>query len=84
MRTSGRAFQRLVTAMEERAAEGCGGWAVQHIQAPEEADRLVAEGRRIFGREPAVLSELGPVLGTYAGPGLLGVAGLPPALLGLD
>jgi DegV family protein with EDD domain len=82
VRTSGRAFQRLVRAMEERQADGCGGWAVQYIQALDQAERLVEEGRRIFGREPAVLSELGPVLGTYAGPGLLGVAGLPPALLG--
>ncbi len=82
VRTSGKAFQRLVTAMEERASDGCGAWAVQHIQAPADAERLVAEGRRIFGCEPEVMSELGPVLGTYAGPGLLGVAGLPPALVG--
>jgi len=82
VRTSGRAFTRLVNAMHERAADGAGCWLVQHIQAPEEAERLVAEGRRIFGREPEFVSEVGPVVGTYAGPGLLGVAGLPPALLG--
>jgi DegV family protein with EDD domain len=82
VRTSGRAFQRLVTAMHERVADGASSWAVQHIQAPDEAGRLVAEGREIFGCEPELVSEIGPVVGTYAGPGLLGVAGLPPALLG--
>jgi DegV family protein with EDD domain len=82
VRTSGRAFERLVTAMDDRVADGATGWAVQHIQAPAEAERLVARGREIFGCEPSLVSEIGPVVGTYAGPGLLGVAGLPPALLG--
>ncbi len=81
VRTSGRAFQRLVTAMHERAADGATAWAVQHIRAEDEIARLVEQGREIFGREPEIVSELGPVVGTYAGPGMLGVAGVPPALL---
>ncbi|WP_354701142.1 Protein DegV [Paraconexibacter sp. AEG42_29] len=80
VRTSGRAFQRLVTAMDELVAAGKTAWCIQHIQAPEEAERLAVEGRRVFGREPLLISEIGAVVGTYAGPGLLGVGGLPTEL----
>jgi fatty acid-binding protein DegV len=41
----------------------------------------VEEGRRIFGSEPLFVSEIGPVIGAHVGPGLLGVAGMPPSLL---
>lgn len=82
VRTSARAFQRLVTAMDELVELGNTAWCVQHIQAPEEAARLVEEGRRVFGTDPLLVSEIGAVVGTYAGPGLLGVGGLPPALVG--
>jgi DegV family protein with EDD domain len=81
VRTSGRAFERMVSYMDERKADGAGGWAVQHIQAPEQAQRLVERGREVFGTEPALVSEIGPVIGAHVGPGLLGVAGIPPALL---
>ena len=33
------------------------------------------------GSEPAFVSEVGPVLGTHAGPGMLGVGGAPAELL---
>ena len=45
------------------------------------AERLVAAGREIFGREPLFVSEIGPVIGAHVGPGLVGVGGLPLALL---
>ena len=48
---------------------------VQHIQAPDEAAELAARGREIFGAEPMVISEIGPVIGTHVGPGLLGAGG---------
>jgi DegV family protein with EDD domain len=82
VRTAGRAFERLITHLEQRRAEGCDAFAVQHIQAPAEAERLVERGREIFGRDPELLSEIGPVIGTHTGPGVLGVAGLRTALLG--
>ena len=50
---------------------------IQHIQAPEEAARLADRGREIFGSEPILISEIGPVIGTHVGPGLLGAGGLP-------
>ena len=42
---------------------------------------LVERGREIFGCEPVFVAEIGPVIGTHVGPGLLGVGGLPPSLL---
>jgi DegV family protein with EDD domain len=81
VRTSGRAFERLVAYAASRKEDGCDAWAVQHIQAPEEAQRLVDRCREIFGSEPRFINQIGPVLGCHVGPGLLGVAGLPPALL---
>jgi len=81
VRTSGRAFERMVRYAQELADAGSDGWAVQHVQAPEQAQRLVERGREIFGSEPVFVSELGPVIGTYAGPGLFGIGGLPRALL---
>lgn len=54
---------------------------VQHIQAPAEARRIVERGREMFGTEPLFVSEIGPVIGTHAGPGLLGVGGIAPDLL---
>ena len=82
VRTSGRAFERMVDYLRARHEDGADGWVVQHIQAPDVAERLVDSGREIFGREPLFVSEIGPVIGAHAGPGLVGVGGLPLALLG--
>src|SRR4051794_39045932 len=83
VRTSGRAFERLVDYMKSRQADGADGWVIQHIQAPEQAQRLVERGREIFGCEPVWVSEVGPVIGAHVGPGLLGAGGVPRALLDL-
>jgi DegV family protein with EDD domain len=82
VRTSGRAFERMVDYLRSRHDDGADGWIVQHIQAPDRAAELVECGRQIFGCEPAWVSEVGPVIGTYTGPGLIGVGGVPPRLLG--
>jgi DegV family protein with EDD domain len=81
VRTSGRAFERMVDYLRSRHDDGADGWVVQHIQAPDVAERLVAAGREIFGREALFVSEIGPVIGAHVGPGLVGVGGLPLALL---
>src|SRR5436309_5574076 len=49
VRTAGRAFDRLVDYMHARRDDGADGWVVQHIQAPEQAQRLVETGRELFG-----------------------------------
>jgi DegV family protein with EDD domain len=82
VRTAGRAFERLVAHLEQRREDGCDAFAVQHIQAAAEAERMAEQGRRIYGRDPEMVSEIGPVIGTHTGPGILGVAGLRTELLG--
>ena len=67
--------------MRARRDEGADGWVIQHIQAPDRAAELVERGRELFGCEPQWVSEVGPVIGTYTGPGLLGVGGVPARLL---
>jgi DegV family protein with EDD domain len=81
VRTSRRAFERMVDLLRERAGAGADGWMVQHIQAPGEAEELIARGREIFGSEPVTTSEIGPVIGAHVGPGLLGVGGIPRSYL---
>jgi DegV family protein with EDD domain len=81
VRTAGRAFERMTQYMHELHAAGADGWVVQHIQASEQAQRLVELGRELYGSEPAFVSEVGPVIGTYTGPGLIGVVAIPRSLL---
>jgi len=81
VRTAGRAFEHLVEYMRELQREGADCWAVQHIGAHERAERLVERGREIYGSEPLFVSEVGPVIGTYIGPGGLLLAAIPRAAL---
>ena len=83
VRTAGRAFERMVRYAQELHDSGADGWVVQHIQAPEQAQRLIDRCREIFDSEPVFTSEVGPVIGTYTGPGLIGVGRGFPAAAGL-
>ncbi|HLY49652.1 MAG TPA: DegV family protein [Solirubrobacteraceae bacterium] len=76
VRTSRRAFERMVDLLRERAQDGADAWMVQHIQAPDQAEELAARGREFFQTEPVCMSEIGPVIGAHVGPGLLGVGGI--------
>jgi DegV family protein with EDD domain len=82
VRTARRAFERMLDYLRSRQADGADGWVVQHIQAADVAARLVESGREVFGAEPLFVSEVGPVIGVHVGPGLVGVGGLPRALVG--
>ena len=81
VRTSRRAFEKMVELLRTRKEDGADAYMVQHIQAPREAEEIAARGREIFGCDPLVISEIGPVIGTHVGPGLLGAGGIPSALL---
>jgi DegV family protein with EDD domain len=82
VRTRRRAFERMVDYARRRRDDGADAWVVQHIRDPETAQRLVEQGRELFGTDPAFVSEIGPVIGSHVGPGLIGVGGVPSALLG--
>jgi DegV family protein with EDD domain len=81
VRTSERAFERLVDYARQRHSSGADAWVVQHVRAPETADRLVEQVREVFGTEPVFCSEIGAVVGAHTGPGLVGLGALPARLL---
>jgi DegV family protein with EDD domain len=82
VRTAGRAFDRMVAHLVDCRESGADVFMIQHIQAQAVADRLAERGREIYGRDPDVVSEIGPVIGAHVGPGLVGVTGLPSSVLG--
>ena len=77
VRTSSRMFERLVDYAQQRHDSGADAWVVQHIAAPEQAEKLAERCREVFGREPLYVSEVGPVLSAHTGPGMLGVGSVP-------
>jgi DegV family protein with EDD domain len=81
VRTSGRAFERMVDYAQQRRDSGADAWCVQHIAAPDQAAQLVERGKALFRSEPTIVSEIGPVLAAHTGPGLLGTGGLPSHFL---
>jgi DegV family protein with EDD domain len=76
VRTRSRSIERLVDYARQRNDDGADAWVVQHVQDPENAQRLVETCRPIFGKDPVFTSEIGPVIGAHVGPGLLGVGGV--------
>jgi DegV family protein with EDD domain len=81
VRTSSRAFERMVDLQRQCHDSGAGGWCAQHINAPEPHQRLIERGMEIFGHPPTLSSEIGPVLATHTGPGLLGTGAIPERFL---
>src|SRR3954447_12994260 len=82
VRTRSRAFERMVDYGRQRHEAGADAWVVQHVQDPENAQRLVEACQPFFGSEPVFTSEVGPVIGAHVGPGLLGIGGISRAALG--
>jgi DegV family protein with EDD domain len=78
VRTRKRAFERMLAYIHELHDAGATAWMIQHAQSPDDAQRLVEEGRKTFGTEPLFCTQVGPVLGAHLGSGLL-VGGLVPA-----
>jgi DegV family protein with EDD domain len=81
VRTRERGLDRLVEYGRQLHAAGANAWFVQHAAAPDDAHALAKRLQEIFWRPPEFVSEWGPVLGTHAGPGLVGFGGLPPRFL---
>jgi DegV family protein with EDD domain len=81
VRTTERAFERLVDYARQRHSSGADAWVVQHVRAPELADQLTDRAREVFETDPVFCSEIGAVVGVHTGPGVLGIGALPPRLL---
>lgn len=77
VRTSSRAFERMVEYARLCKDSGVEAWSAQHINAPDQCQRLVERGSEVFGHAPTIVSEIGPVLAVHTGPGLLGLGGVP-------
>ena len=77
VRTNARVFERLLDYARQRHESGADAWAVQHIDAHEEAERLIERCCEIFGCDPLLVGEIGPVLSAHTGPGVLGVGSIP-------
>ncbi len=84
VRTRSRSIERLREYARERHESGADAWVVQYIQDSEAANTLADECREIFGCEPAFISEVGPVIGAHAGPGLLGVGSVTTSGPGIE
>src|SRR3954471_15529285 len=82
VRTRSRAFERMVDYGRQRHEAGADAWVVQHVQDPENAQRLGQACGRFFGSDPVFTSEIGPVIGAHVGPGLLGIGGISREALG--
>jgi len=74
-RSRRRAVSRLLQLTEERLNhDGPLHVAVQHANAREEAESLREEVARRFSPETLRIAEFSPVMSSYTGPGLLGLA----------
>ena len=84
VRTRAKSIERLIGYAKQRHEDGMDAWVVQHIQDQEAADQMVEACTPIYGCDPLVVSEIGPVLGAHAGPGLVGTGATTRASMGLD
>jgi DegV family protein with EDD domain len=81
VRTRERGLDRLVELMRNWRSLGADAYFVQHTGAHEDAERFAQRLQEIFRRPPEFISELGPVLGTHCGPGVIGSGGIPSRFL---
>jgi DegV family protein with EDD domain len=84
VRTEARVLARIADLGEEHCPEG-GDFIVQHVQAPERAQKVIDDLSSRLGKGPGMVpDEIGPVIGAHVGPGLIGVGVFPPGLIDLS
>ncbi len=76
VRSRPKALARILDLVEEHLGERGPQARVAVAQAlvPEEAGRIAQELQARLGCRPPVVAEVGPVIGTHTGPGVIGVA----------
>lgn len=73
VRTRARGMERIVELMGEYAqGRPFGHVGVLHAEAPDAAQEIIARVRERYQVERLVVTEIGPVIGTYVGPGAYG------------
>jgi DegV family protein with EDD domain len=72
-RTRKRALNRVLTLMEERVSDKPVRVVILHCQAAEDAQVFAERVQERFECVELMAAEAGPVIGTHAGPGTLGV-----------
>ncbi len=84
VRTESRVLARIADLGQQHIPQQGGGYIVQHVQAPERAQKVIDDLSSRLGQEPAfVPGEIGPVIGAHVGPGLIGVGVFPAGLIDL-
>lgn len=84
VRTEGRVLARIADLAEAAIPKTGGGYLVQHVQAPERAQKVIDDLTERLGFGPVITpAEIGPVIGAHVGPGLIGVGVFPTAPLEL-
>lgn len=73
VRTRKRSIARLLELVEEKVGASEAHFAVLHCEADEEARELGEQVKAKFNCAELVIAEAGPVIGTHAGPGTLGL-----------
>ncbi len=74
VRTSRRVLERLLALATEQAPFD--RLAVMHLGAPDGAARVAEQLRTIQADLDVMIGQMGTVVGTYGGPGIIGLAGL--------
>ena len=77
VRTKKKAVARMESLIEEHLGteSAQAKLGIAHALVPEEAQAVKEEVMRRLGCQEPFVHELGPVIGTHTGPGLLGIAG---------
>lgn len=84
VRTEARVLARIADLGVEHVPKGDSGFIVQHVQAPERAQKVIDDLSARLGHGPAfVPGEIGPVIGAHVGPGLIGVGVFPASMIEL-
>lgn len=73
-RTQAKAVRRILEIMADRVGKRPVHAAVVHADAPDKAEQLRQEVASLFDCRELYVTGLTPVMGTHAGPGVLGVA----------
>lgn len=73
-RTSSKAIARLVDLAVERAVGEPVDVAVQHLDSPVRAQEVADALRERLGVEQVIIGEVGAVVGTHVGPGMVSVS----------